>query len=206
MGGQARFVLVVAAVLLVVAATWTWLPPSDDSRAAIEETLATYESLDAVVWPPDLYDDPTLSSEQQDLLLSAREDAWREVAEGDALTRALQQDPRAVRRAAAERRRSPHASFVTDAGGDVVVFDFRRRTFGGEILVRAVVVGWVEKGSWSMRADALVDVYRDEAGGGPVLTYTLRQRGDVWKVVDADVPDGPPYFYDAETGEYGTGP
>jgi hypothetical protein len=206
LSGQARFVLVVVAVLLVMAAVWTWLPPSDESQAAIEEALAAYESLDTVVWPPDLYDDPTLTPQQQDAFEATREDAWRDVAEGDALTRALQQDPRAVRRAAAERRRSPHAAFVTGAGGEVAVFDFRRRTLGGEILVRAVVVGWVDKGSWSMRAGELVDVYRDEATGGPVLTYTLRQHGDVWKVVDADVPDGPPYFYDAETGEYSTGP
>lgn len=205
MSAQARFALLLVAVFLVMGAVWTWLPPSDASKAAIEEAIVSYESLDSVVWHPGPGGDAMLSPEAQDALVAERAAAWREVAEGDALIAAMDRDPDVVRSVAAERRRSPDDPYVVAAGGDVVLFDFRRRTLHGDVLVRAAVVTWVETGLWDQTRDEVVDVARGLGTSASIREYTVRQRDDTWVVVESAAPDGPPFSYDPRTGEYGTG-
>ncbi len=206
MHGQWRFAVVVAAATLVAFTVWPWLPPTDESQDAIKRTLVTYESLDSGVWHSERYGDGTLSAEEQDALLDEREEAWRTVAEGDALQTKLRSDPPSVRRTVARRRNHPDEPFVVAAGGDVVLFDVRRRTLRGELLVRAAVVRWVERSRWDAAHGELVDMERRVAESSPILDYTLRQVGDAWRVVAFSTTDEAPYSYDAATGETGTGP
>jgi hypothetical protein len=81
----------------------------------------------------------------------------------------------------------------------------RRRTLRGEVVVRAAVASWGEVGVWDVDQDEVVDVTRREQTSCPVFDYTTCERDDFWKVVDRAAPDGGPFFYGAETGEYGTG-
>ena len=63
-------------------------------------------------------------------------------------------------------------------------FDVRRRTLRGTVIVRAAVAEWVEAGTWDADSGAVVRVTREKRTSVPLCDYTLRQRGDVWKVVD----------------------
>ncbi len=76
----------------------------------------------------------------------------------------------------------------------------------GAVIVRAAVSSWVETGTWDAEAARWSRATRRIRPSVPVFDYTLRQRGDVWKVVDRAAPEDGPFFYDTETGEFGSGP
>ncbi len=200
MRGQWRFAIMILAALLVVFAVWTWLPPDDETQDAIKRTLVAFESQEAVVRPQERLGDTSLTEAQVDQLLEDRADAWRAVADDEALLDKLRTDDDVVRAALEEQ------DVVVAAGGDVPYFDVRRRTTRGELLVRAAVVTWIEAGRWTPRAGEVVDVTRRTSPSVAITDYTLRQVGDSWRVVAASPVDEAPFFYDAETGETGTGP
>jgi len=204
--GQWRFAVVIVAALLVFFAVWTWLPPTEETRDAVKQALVAYESQNSVVWPAAHLGDALLSQAQVDQLLEERAAAWRAVADDDALLEKLRGDAASVRRVMNERRRHPEYGFIVGAGGDVPLFDVRRRTMQGELLVRACVTRWVETGRWDAAHGKLVDVERRSSGGGTIKDYVLHQIDDSWRVVSADQVDEAPFFYDVETGETGTGP
>jgi len=203
-GGQARFALLVVAVFLVIAAVWSWLPPTDETQAAIQDALVRFETARRLVWPEDHYDQTRLPPKVQDEL----RDRWRRsmmaVAEGAALEDELEDDPVA---SLLEAPRLLGGRLPLEYAGNVVYFDFKRRTTRGAIKVTAAVDVIKTTGRWSPRAGQLVDVAEDEPEEWCTLSvYTLRQGGDAWHVVDvqpASGPNGgPPYFYNPATGEF----
>lgn len=200
MRGQWRFAVLILAVLLVVFAVWTWLPPTDEAQDAVKRTLVAFESQESVVRPQELTGEAPPAEAQVERLLETRAVAWRAVADDEALLQRLRTDEDLVRDALAQK------DVVVAVGGDVPLFDVRRRTLRGELLVRAAVVTWVEAGRWAPRSGEVVDVTRRTYPSAPIMDYTLRQYGDAWRVVSASPPDDAPFFYDAETGETGTGP
>lgn len=206
MSGQWRFVVMVLSALLVAVAVWTWLPPTEATQKEIKRTLVAYESQDSVVWPPAHRGDVSLSDAQLEELLDERAAAWRVVADDVALLEKLRADAASVRHVMNERGLRPEDGFIVEAGGDVPLFDVRRRTMRGELLVRACVVRWVKTARWDATRGELVDVKRRSFEGGPIKDYVVRQVGDTWRVVVADQVNDPPVFYDAGTGETGTGP
>jgi hypothetical protein len=204
--GQWRFAVVIVAALLVVVAVWTWLPPTEDTQGAIERALVAYESQHSVVWPQEHLGDASLSETQLQALLDDRAAAWRAVADDEALLEILREDADSVRHVMNELQRRPQDGFIVAAGGDVPLFDFRRRTFRGEVLVRAAVARWVETGRWDAQRGELEAVQRRSTDGAMIKDYTLRQVGESWRVVAAAQVDEAPFFYYPATGETGTGP
>ena len=202
--GHARFVLAVVAILLVMAAVWTWLPPSDQTQVAIQDALVRFETARGLAWPEGHYDQTTLPPKVQDELRDHWRAALKEVAEGPALEAAMGDDPIAtlLRTARLLGGRLPVAW-----SGSVPYFDFKRRTARGELKVTAAVDIISTTARWSPRAGQLIDVSEDGPDEWCALSvYTLRQRGDTWRVVDVEPASGPnggpPYFYDPATGRF----
>jgi hypothetical protein len=202
--GHARFVLAIVAVLLVMAAVWTWLPPADETQAAIQDALVRFETAQGLVWPEGHYDQTTLPPKVQDELREQWRTALGAVAEGQALEDELADDP-VVWLLKAPRILGGRLPLQSE--GEVVYFDFKRRTARGEVKVTAAVDITKTTGRWSPRAGQIVDVAEDEPDEWCALSvYTLRQRGDTWRVVDVEPASGPnggpPYFYNPATGEF----
>lgn len=203
MGGQARLLVVLVAAALIALAVWTWLPPTETTQDAIKDSIVCFETVNVIAWPEGHYGEETLSPDLQDELRSTRQVTLGEVAEGEALRTQRDFDP--VRRLIIARRRQSR-EVVVASGGRVVLFDVRRRTLRGEVIVRAAVVSWYETGAWDAERQQLVGVRRVEETSCPIFDYAMRERGDSWKVVARKAPDGGPFFYDVRTGESGTGP
>jgi len=201
--GQARFVLVVIVVVLVMAAVWTWLPPTEASQEAMKQSILRYDTASLIAWPDDSQGATTLPRAVRDELRAAWRTTLAAVSEGDALATMRRFDP--VGTLLGERRQQPDRVVIA-CGGEVAYFDVRRRSFNGAVVVRAAVSSWVETGTWDAERGEVVRATRRDQMSVPVFDYTLRQRGDVWKVVDRAAPKDGPFFYDTETGEFGSGP
>jgi len=200
--GQARLALVAVAAMLVALAVWTWLPPTESSQEAMKQSILRYDTASLLAWPENRSGQTTLPKSVKDELRATWRSTLAAVSEGDALARTLQFD--AVDQMLGERRRQPDRVVVA-TGGEVVYFDVRRRTLKGAVIVRAAVAEWVEAGTWDADGGTVAHVTRQQQTNVPVSDYTLRQRGDVWKIVDRAAPKDGPFFYDTETGEFGTG-
>lgn len=204
MHGQGRFVLVIVAVMLVMFAVWTWLPPTAATQNDIKDALVRFETAHLLVWPKDRHDQTTLPFEAQDELRGQWRTALEAVAEEQALEDELGDDPIGplLRWPRLLGGRLPVAW-----SGNVPYFDFKRRALRGELKVTAAVDVIKTTGRWSSRAGDIVDLAEDEPDEWyTVSVYTLRQRGDTWRVVDVEPASGPnggpPYFYSPATGEF----
>ncbi len=168
----------------------------------MKQSIVRYDTASLIAWPEDRPGQTSLPQAAKDELRAKWHTTLAAVSEGDALTRTLQFD--AVDQMLGDRRRQPDRVVVA-CGGEVVYFDVRRRTLRGTVIVRAAVAEWVEAGTWDADSGAVVRVTREKRTSVPLCDYTLRQRGDVWKVVDRAAPKGGPFFFDTETGETSSG-
>jgi hypothetical protein len=202
--GQGRFAFVVVAVMLVMVAVWTWLPPTEGTRAAIEDALVSFHAARYLVWPEGRYDEDTLPPAVQEALRARWREGIEAVAEGHALEVELGDDP-VARLLKAPRRLD--GRLPLQYGGEVVYLDFKRRTPRGELKVSAAVDVILTTGRWDTGRGEIVDLAEDWPDEWcTVSVYTLRQHGDTWRVVDVEPASGPnggpPYFYNPATGEF----
>jgi len=202
--GQWRFAVMILAALLVVAGVWTWLPPDDATQAAARDAIARFEAAKWLAWPENHYGETTLSATVRDALEQRRHRALLTLAEGPALEDALEID------AVGALLRGPTLGggrVTVGVRGEVVYFDFRRRTPRGELKARAAYDIITTVGKWDAERGAIVDKVEDEPSDWcQVYDYTLKQYGDTWRVVAKEATSGPnggpPYFYDPTTGEF----
>ncbi len=195
--------LLVLAVVGAAFAVWTWLPPSDADRQEIRAAILQYELAGQLAWPAGRYGQASLPPAAREALRVQWRAALDGAAEGDALALALGTDP--VAYLVEERARDPRRVVVA-TGGDVVFFDVRRRTLTGALVARAGVATWSDAGTWDARRREVVDVARHAEDLAPLYDYTLRQRGDTWRVVRRDPPPASePWYYDTRTGGFATG-
>ena len=201
--GHLRFFLVLAAAALAALAVWTWLPPTQESQDAIKQSIVRYDLASRIPWPEGHYGETVLPRVVQDQLLHEWRANLDETAEGDALTTASGYDP--VEWLLTSRREQPDR-VVLKVDGEVVLFDVRRRTLRGEVIVRAAVAQSIQTGTWDAKSRRVRDATWTTSDSCAIYDYVMRERGDTWKVVDRAPPKDGPFFYNPDTGETGSGP
>jgi hypothetical protein len=177
--GQLRFLLIFFAAALAAFAVWTWLPPTDETRDGTKRALVRYEVASQPIWPPEAYSQKKLSEAQRDAVAAALRRALGEVAAGDAVTGF---DAEQAADAFVRSEDDVPDVKVVAWRGEVVYFDFLRRTLRGTLLVRAGVRLSHQIGTWDAAAGRLSGVRWVPHDTVEVRDYTLDDYGDVWKV------------------------
>ncbi len=177
--GTVRLIAVLAVAALAALAVWTWLPPASDTKAALGRAVAGYETASQVVWPAGAYGQTTLTTVQQQEMVTAVREALAGSASGDALTGF--DAPGSVRAFLLSESSDP-ALKVTGWRGQTVYLKVLHRTLSGKLLVRAGVRLSHEVGTWDAQGHRLVDRRWIAATGVPVRQYTLGDYGTGWKV------------------------
>jgi hypothetical protein len=176
---QLRFLLILLAAALAAIAVWTWLPPTDETQDGVERAPVRYEVASQPIWPGEAYSQKKLSETQRDTVAAAVRHALGEVAAGDAVTGFDAEQ--AVDAFVRSESDLPDVKVVAWRG-EVVYFDFLRRTPKGRLLVRAGVRLSHRIGTWDAGAGELKHVTWIAHDTVEVRDYTLDDYGDVWKV------------------------
>lgn len=173
--------LVAAAISVII-----WLPLDAELEADVKEALVGYETSREVAWPASEPLALPLGEEDRAALVAKVERSLQRHAADNALGD--------FDAAGAVKDFEAAATFdrpwvVTKWSGEVVSFDFVRQTLRGEVVVRAGVRRAHQTGRMNDEKGRVVARRWVWADGVVVVTYTLRDDGEHWKVVKA-VPWG----------------
>lgn len=177
----AGLAIVAAAIAVII-----WLPLDAEVEADVQEALVGYETSREVAWPASEPLVLPLSEAAKATLVARVERDLRRNAAGEALDDFDAAGAVSDFEAAAT---SARPWVVTKWRGEVVSFDFVRQTLRGEVVVRAGVRRDHQTGRMNDEKGRVVARRWVWADGAVVVTYTLRDDGEHWRVVQA-VPWG----------------
>jgi hypothetical protein len=175
----------VTIVAVVVAAAYAilWLPLDERREADIRAALSGYETAGEIAWPAGEPLVLPLTDDQQEALAAHARARLSRFAAGAALAA---YDGRAMARVFASVVERDMPWVVTKWRGEVVYYDFMRRTWRGEAIVRGGVLRSHQIGRMNEVWQRIRSRRWIEDGGADIFEYRLRSDEEGrWRVVAA---------------------
>lgn len=169
--------LALAGALLAGLAVWSWLPPSAESQEQLRRALVEYETATRIAWPTDEHPSTLTPRALEELAARQRAELAR-VAAGDALTTFD------AEQAVEEALPAADEDFVVAWHGRIAEFDVRRRTLGGELLVRAAFEMGRDVAEWDAATETITGRQRVWGETAAVKEYRLLESAGGWQVVE----------------------